>query len=319
MAGFLPPPVLQALQPVATAVPLANTDVLKGPALVSALLESDPEVLITGWSTPRLPAHLPPRLRYVCHLTGSVRGVVSRQHLVAGLLVTNWGCSVARTVAESALMLALMALRRAGHWNTVLHRDGAWADFRSPTASLFERRVGFHGLGNVGRELARLIAPFGTGLAAYDPHVAPALFTASGVRRLETLEQLFAENDVVFGVAALVAETRGVITESLLRLLPEGGVFVNVSRGPIVDEAGLMRVAREGRLQVALDVFEEEPLPPDHPLRGLENVVLSPHLAGPTSDRRRDAGAFAVGNIMRYATNRPLEGQVSLEVYDRTT
>jgi phosphoglycerate dehydrogenase-like enzyme len=87
----------------------------------------------------------------------------------------------------------------------------------------------------------------------------------------------------------------------------------------VVDEADLLRVAREGRLQIALDVFEHEPLPADSPLRGLPNVTLLPHLAGPTRDRRRDAGALALKNLRAYLRGEPLEAVVTLEVYDRST
>jgi len=77
-----------------------------------------------------------------------------------------------------------------------------------------------------------------------------------------------------------------------------------------------VRVAREGRVQFGLDVFSVEPLPPNHPLRGLLNVSLTPHLAGPTTDRRRDAGAWALRNLRAYAAGQPLEAQITPESYD---
>ena len=80
-----------------------------------------------------------------------------------------------------------------------------------------------------------------------------------------------------------------------------------------------MRVAREGRLQVALDVYEQEPLPADSPFRGLPNVTLLPHLGGPTRDRRRDSGALALNNLRAFQRGEPLQAVVSLEVYDRST
>jgi phosphoglycerate dehydrogenase-like enzyme len=109
------------------------------------------------------------------------------------------------------------------------------------------------------------------------------------------------------------------VTERHLRLIRPGGVFVNVARGAVVDEAALARVAAEGRIQVGVDVFTEEPLPAASPLRGLRNVSLTPHLAGPTTDRRCDAGAFALANLRAYATGRHLQAVVTPEVYDRST
>jgi phosphoglycerate dehydrogenase-like enzyme len=87
----------------------------------------------------------------------------------------------------------------------------------------------------------------------------------------------------------------------------------------LVDEQALIRIAREGRLQIALDVFEQEPLAPDSPLRGLPNVTLLPHLGGPTRDRRRDSGALALKNLRAFLKGEPLEAVMSLDVYDRST
>jgi phosphoglycerate dehydrogenase-like enzyme len=109
------------------------------------------------------------------------------------------------------------------------------------------------------------------------------------------------------------------VQEKHLRLIRPGGIFVNVGRGAIVDEDALHRVASEGTIQFGLDVFAHEPLPVDSPLRGLRNVSLTPHIAGPTTDRRRDAGAFAVANLAAYAGGNPLRGLVTPEVYDIAT
>jgi len=87
----------------------------------------------------------------------------------------------------------------------------------------------------------------------------------------------------------------------------------------VVDQDGLLCVAREGQLQIALDVFEQEPLPANSPFRGLPNVALLPHLGGPTRDRRRDAGALAVKNLRAFLRGEPLDAVVTLEVYDRSS
>jgi phosphoglycerate dehydrogenase-like enzyme len=133
------------------------------------------------------------------------------------------------------------------------------------------------------------------------------------------LEELFSTSDVVVELAAATPANDHVIKEAHLRMIPEGGVFVNVGRGCVVDEGGLLRVAREGKLQIALDVFEEEPLPPNSPLRGLPNVTLLPHLGGPTRDRRRDSGALALRNLRAFLQGEPAEAVVTLDVYDRST
>jgi phosphoglycerate dehydrogenase-like enzyme len=285
--------------------------------------ESPEEILISAWQTPSLNSALQPTdlkaLRYVCYLAGSVRKLVPRELIEQGLVVTNWGSSISATVAECTLMLILMALRRASYWAVAMHRDGAWKNKDTFTQSLLGRRVGFHGFGSISQCLVPMLRPFTSQIQAYSPSMPDAAFSRFGVKRLASLEQLFAESDVVVELAAATPENYHVVTENHLRMIPEGGMFVNVGRGCVVDLDGLLRVAREGRLQIALDVYEQEPLPADSPLRGLPNVTLLPHLGGPTRDRRRDAGALAVKNLHAFLSGEPLDAVVTLDVYDRSS
>jgi phosphoglycerate dehydrogenase-like enzyme len=283
------------------------------------LASANPEILLACWKTPPLPARLPSNLRYVCYVAGSVKKLVSREHIAGGLLVSNWGGSISRIVAEWALFHILSCLRRATYWTLAMHREGAWKDNGTETASLFGRRVGLHGFGQIAREVVRLLQPFGCRISAFAPDVDAETERVHGVRPARTLEELFAENDVVVELAPLIDETRGIVTEKHLRLLQPGSVFVNVGRGAVVDEAALLRVAQEGKILVGLDVFTVEPLPSNSGFRGLPNVTLTPHLAGPTSDRRRDAGAFAIANLRAYAEGRPLEAEITTRVYDTST
>ena len=156
-------------------------------------------------------------------------------------------------------------------------------------------------------------------IAVVAPDVDAAAEQAYGVKKTATLEQLFAENDVVVELAPLNAQTEGAVTERHLRLLRPGAVFVNTGRGRVVDEAGLVKVAREGKVLFGLDVFAVEPLAKDHPLRGLRNVNLTPHLSGPTTDRRCDAGAHALRNLRAYATGQPLDAVVTPALYSASS
>jgi phosphoglycerate dehydrogenase-like enzyme len=216
-------------------------------------------------------------------------------------------------------MLIIMALRRASYWAVAMHNSGAWKDGNLLTESLLGRRVGIHGFGSISQYLVPMLRPFTSRIQAYSPSVPESIFASFGVKRATSLAELFAQSDVVVELAAATPENYHVVKESHLRLIPEGGVFVNVGRGCLVDEEGLLRVAREGRLQIALDVFEREPLAADSPLRGLPNVTLLPHLGGPTVDRRRDAGALAIKNLRAFLRGEPLDAVVTLEVYDRSS
>src|SRR5271170_6673223 len=210
IADFLPGPMwgeLERLLPGYQRVPLP----LNGPKDWERLWRTSPaDILISAWQTPSLnstlqPADLKP-LRYICHLTGSVRKLVPRELIEQGVVVTNWGGSISATVAECTLMLILMALRRASHWAVAMHRDGAWKDGNTFTQSLLGRRVGIHGFGSISQCLVPMLRPFTSRIQAYSPSMPDGIFSSLGVNRLATLEELFAESDVVVELAAATPE-----------------------------------------------------------------------------------------------------------------
>ncbi|MEY3481435.1 MAG: D-3-phosphoglycerate dehydrogenase, partial [Verrucomicrobiota bacterium] len=226
------------------------------------------------------------------------------------------------TVAECGLLLTLMAMRRASHWAVAMHREGGWKDgMRTVTQSLFGRSIGIHGFGHIAQQMVPLLRPFGGRISAYSPSVPDSIFAEHGVQRADSLEELFAGNDVIIELAPYSPKNHHIVTEKLLRSIRPGGVFVNIGRGAVVDEAALVRVAKERAddLQVALDVYENEPLPKDSPLRGIPNVALLPHIAGPTKDRRRDSTALALDNLEKFVRGEEIPGLITPEVYDRAT
>ena len=277
-----------------------------------------PEVLVTGWSTPLIPDDLP-GLRYVCHVCGSVKKTVPRRLIERGVVVTNWGENVSEGLAEAALLLALSALRRSHHFSDLMHRKGGWTYYPAGTKTLFESRVGIHGFGASARKLVALLKPFRATVSAFSQNVPESLFLQHGVKRCGSLEELFRGSDVLFEMEALIGATAGVVSERLLQLLPAEAAFVNVARGGLVDEAAAARLAAAGRIRLALDVYAEEPLRADSPLRALPEVTLFPHVGSPTDDRLYRCGDFALANLGRYLRGEAVEARVTLEIYDRST
>lgn len=318
---FLPEPLFAQMRGLAPEFKLLDAGTLDDAKLSREIETINPDILVGCWKTPTLPDRLPARLRYVCYLTGSVKRMVSRGHLERGLLVTNWGASISRTVAEAALFHILACLRNASQWAIAMHQPGvaAWKNGITDARSLFCRRVGIHGFGPVARELVTLLRPWSCPITAFAPDLTAELAHAYGVERAGTLESLFAENEIIVELAPLIPATAGIVTEKLLRLIRPGGVFVNVGRGAVVDEDALLRIAREGRISVGLDVYTTEPLPPDSGFRALPRVSLTPHTAGPTIDRYPEAGAFALKNLRAYVEDRPLEAVVTPEIYDQSS
>lgn len=320
---FLPEPVMAKLHALDAEVVLKASDGMDTEALAECLAEIRPDVLVSAWSTPCLPeAQVDEVLTYLkllTHLPGSLRKVIPRVYLEKGLLATNWSSSISRTISECALMLILNGLRRTAKWQLEMHNENGWKTPQSSFLSLFERRVGIHGFGAIGQALVPLLKPFDVQISAYSPSVPEEVFADLGVHKCETLEELFSGSDVLVELAPSTPKYYHSVTEELLRMLPEDGVFVNVGRGATVDEAALARVAQEGKLQLGIDVYEEEPLPKDSPLRGLRNVCLLPHIGGPTIDRRQDAGKRAIGIIGNWLQGTPPDDAVSAQAYDRAT
>lgn len=282
-----------------------------------------PQILLTGWGTPPLPADwlTAPAcpLRYVCHLTGSVRKVVPRSFIERGGLVTNWGSFAGQFAAEHALLLVLASLRNLNAWRPFIAQP---VKSREPeslgTRSLFGRRVGLHGFGNIARALAALLRPFGVSLHAFSAGVPETMIRAEGVEPCASLSDLFRQSEILFECEALTPATERSVTAEVLRLLPDGAVFVNVGRGRVVEEPALVREAASGRIHVALDVTSED-MTERSELLQLPQAILSPHVAGPTHDQYRRCADLARQNLERFLRGETPTARVTLEIYDRST
>ena len=292
---------------------------------VNEIRAFNPDVLLTCWSTPRLPENWLQssdcRLRYVCHLTGSVRHFLPRCFLERGGLVTNWGDIPSGAVAEHALLLALAALRNLPAWLQGFSHPAAAGDRMHwlGVRTLHGRRVGIHGLGRVARALIRMLSGFDSRVLVCSDGVPEEEFADCGVRRTTNLCDLFAQSDVLFECEALTAASVRAVGAAELAALPDGAVFVNVARGGLVDDGALLHEARSGRIRVALDVFSEEPLPADSLWLKVPGAVLSPHIAGPTIDQYPRCTELALANLARYTRGEPLQFPVTTEIYDRAT
>ena len=292
------------------------------PAIIERLKENQAQVLISGWETPKLPEDMltqVPSFRYVSHVCGALGWFFPRALLEQGVLVTNWGSTISHTIAEHCVLQVLSALRHATHWQFRLHGGHGYRDPEHTLCSLFDRPVGIHGFGAIAREFSKLIKPWDCKVSAYSPSVPDEVFQEYGVKRAVSLEDLFGKNDVIVELAPLTPAYTGIVTEELLRMIPDGGAFVNSGRGKVVDEEALVRVAKEGRIQFAMDVFANEPLPDDSPLCGLDNVFLTPHIAGPTPDQLYRCGLQALENVTAFFSGGQLQNEVTIKQYDRMT
>jgi phosphoglycerate dehydrogenase-like enzyme len=172
----------------------------------------------------------------------------------------------------------IAVLRRIPHTDQAIRR-GEWPSFAGRT--LAGKKLGILGLGRIGREVARLAQAFGMQVLAWGPTLNAERSARSGATFME-LDALLEEADIVTVQLKLSEDSRGLLNEKRLRRIGSHGVLINTARGAIVDEKALARVLAEGALGAAgLDVFAEEPLAADSPLRHLDNVVLTSHLGWP--------------------------------------
>jgi phosphoglycerate dehydrogenase-like enzyme len=224
-----------------------------------------------------------------------------------GVLVATSPDGVRRPLAAGALALVLALAHRIVERDRLV-RSGWWDRQELTGFGLRGRMLGVIGLGNVGRELCLLAGPFELRLIAADPYVTDP---PAGVELVE-LDELLRRSDFVVCLCPLTDETRGLLDSRRLRLLKPTAFLVNVARGPIVDQRALTEALGARRLAgAALDVFDEEPLAPDDPLRHLDNVILSPHSVALTDEAFAGNGrsaceavlALARGEIPRHVAN----------------
>jgi phosphoglycerate dehydrogenase-like enzyme len=198
-----------------------------------------------------------------------------------GIIVCNNLGANTRAVAEYSIT-AMLAVRRELRRADRNVRNGVWDKFDYMNTEVADQVVGVFGYGAIGSLVADLAQGLDMDVVAYDPYVDDEAF-GEGVTPVERKRELFERADAVGVHAPLTDETRGAVGESELRALGADGVLVNASRGPLVDTDALVEALRRDAIHgAAIDVFDEEPAPADHPLFELDNVLVTPHIAGST-------------------------------------
>lgn len=284
------------------------------PELTDALV--DTEVCLTGWHVPCLDHDLlqrADRLRLVAHLGGTVAPVASESLYGRGVRVCSGNSVMAKVVAEAILGYFLCGLRNVVHFDRSLHDEPGWLRDIERCRSLFGRTVGFVGLGSVGRALLDLLRPFGVTVLVYDPYLDRTALESWSFADQVDLEECLRSSDVVSVHAARTEETRNLMNADRLSRLRDGALLVNAARGAIIDEDALVAELESGRFSVVLDVFVEEPLPDDSPLRRMRNVILSPHISGVPSHSL--IGEAMVEEVERHIAGAELRHEIPVEQF----
>ncbi|EFG65733.1 D-3-phosphoglycerate dehydrogenase (PGDH) [Streptomyces sp. SPB074] len=289
--------------------------------LARALRTAGPHVLVTSWGTPALDAELlsyAPELGLLAHTGGAVSPYVGPEVFARGVKVTQAGGAMARPVAEVALTFTLSLLHRVHRFDHALRSGVPWEEAsRAPERhEILGCPLGVVGASRTGRAYIALVRALGAKVTVHDPYLDAAEAERLGVRRAP-LEEVLRTSRVLALHAPAVPETRHLLGARELALLPDGAGLVNTARSWLVDEAALLAETRTGRLDAAFDVYDAEPLPVDHPLRALPNVLLTPHQAAATVEGRQALGTSTVAEIARHLAGEPLRHAVGPEALVR--
>lgn len=220
-----------------------------------------------------------------------------------GVLVCHTPGANRQSVAELTISLLLACARhlipaaedvQAGHW---VQRSGR---------ELSGATLGVIGLGAIGREVATIAGALGMRLLAHDPALDETFATSHGVGA-RTLPDLLAESDFVTLHIALAEQTRHLIDAAALAAMKPTAYLVNTARGGVVDEQALAEALRTGRIAgAALDVLEHEPLAAEDPLRQVPNLLITPHIAGATTEARTRSSVLAATQVLDFLDGRPV-------------
>lgn len=228
-----------------------------------------------------------------------------------GIVVMNTPSGNNVTTAEHAISM-MLSLARSIPQATASMKAGRWEKGKFLGSEVFKKTLGVVGLGNIGR----LVAERGLGLkmhvVAYDPFLTAELASKLGVE-LVSLDDLYARADFITVHVPLMAETRGLIGRDAFAKMKKGVRLVNCARGGIVDEFALADALRDGHVAgAALDVFEQEPPPADHPLLGMDRVICTPHLGAATGEAQLNVAIAIAKQIVNYLENDVIQDAVNV-------
>jgi phosphoglycerate dehydrogenase-like enzyme len=279
----------------------------------------DVQILFSGWGCPLLDAatlDLMPRLEAVFYGAGTVKDVVTDAFWERDIPIASGWAANAVPVAEFAVAQIILSLKQVWGLPGQIRRKRRfdWPEGFNDGGA-FGTQVALISLGQIGQRVARMLQAYDLEVLACDPFCPPGLAAELGVR-LTDLATCFAEARVVSLHSPLKPETNGLIDAALLRRMPLGATLINTARGGLIHEADLAAVLRQRpELTALLDVTDPEPPAPESPLYDLENVFITPHVAGSIGAECGRMGHFMVEECRRFLNGEPLRYQITREAF----
>ncbi len=244
-----------------------------------------------------------PNLRIVAQYAVGFDNIDVKAATERGIYVTNTPGVLTETVADFAFALLLAVARRvveADHYVRSGQWKVAWHPLMMLGTDVHGATLGIVGMGRIGQAVARRAKGFGMKILYYDIVERPEIEREVGAKRVD-LETLLRESDFVSLHVPLLPETHHMIGERELKMMKPTAFLINTARGKVIDQAALYRALKEGWIAgAALDVFEQEPIPPDDPLLQLKNVVLAPHAASASIETRSRMADIVAENLIAF-------------------
>lgn len=277
---------------------------------------TDADVAITSWGVPALDEEIldcAPNLKFVAHAAGSVKGIVSDEFFKRGIRVVSSARILSMGVSETALGMTIAACKNFFAFNESLHQGG-WVSDYSVITEVYDITVGVVGCGFAGSHYIELLQSFGVNVLAYDPLLDEGQIAALGAKKVD-LATLLRESDVVSLHAPSLDSTYHLINQESLATMKDGAILINTARASLIDQEALVQALKSGKLKYAcIDVYEQEPLNEDCPLRALPNCIMTPHIAGAANNGKRKIGAHVLAEIQRFAAGEALVSEITQEM-----
>lgn len=224
------------------------------------------------------------KLKVISHTGGSVGSLVTDQVYDKGIKVLSGNEIYADSVAEGVICYILSSLRRIPYYTEKMQREG-WHEKDWYNEGLIGKKVGIVGFGAVSRYLVEYLKPFRCEIYVYSKHMSNEEAEKYGIVKKD-MDYIFSSCDVISLQLAQNRENFHIISYDCLGKIKKGALFVNTSRGSVLDEEALVKTIEKNGYRAVLDVYEQEPLPMDSILRNNDSIMLIPHMGGPTIDRR---------------------------------
>lgn len=278
----------------------------------------DVEVIFSGWGGLTLSESVLkkiPNLKAVFYGAGSIKKLVTQSFWDKDILITSANQANAIPVAEYTLAAIIMGLKQSLPMHHSIMKTKTYPDpGKREIVGGFKPTIGLVSLGAIARHLIKLLEMFDYEVIAYDP------FVDAGVDGIELvdLETLFKRSDVVSLHTPLLPETKGMIDKKYFEMMKENAVFINTARGAIVNESEMIEVLKKRKdITAYLDVVYPEPPAKDSLLYELENVFLTPHIAGSEGNEVARMGQFMLDELKRFVKNEPLKYEITKSMYER--